>query len=182
VILTARNGKVEEVEGPLASDIAAMEDDVVLARRHNDVLIVSLHNHDVSHHRVYGIQDTTPPTEEIMFRKAIDAAPHLAFVYPAEGFPFYCDCAVILRESRRGRLAHRFLDYLLRPAVSARIVESTRTATANASALDLLPESVRRTPSLYPPREIFDRGEWPRPLDPVTQRLRDRIWTEIKSA
>jgi poly-gamma-glutamate synthesis protein (capsule biosynthesis protein) len=73
VILTARNGKVEEVEGPLASDIAAMEDDVVLARRHNDVLIVSLHNHDVSHHRVYGIQDTTPPTEEIMFRKAIDA-------------------------------------------------------------------------------------------------------------
>ena len=73
VILTARDGKVEEVEGPLASDIAAMEDDVVLARRHNDVLIVSLHNHDVSHHRVYGIQDTTPPTEEIMFRKAIDA-------------------------------------------------------------------------------------------------------------
>jgi poly-gamma-glutamate capsule biosynthesis protein CapA/YwtB (metallophosphatase superfamily) len=72
-ILIARDGKVEEVEGPLASDVATMEDDIVLARRHNDVLIVSLHNHDVSHHRVYGIQDTTPPTEEIMFRKAIDA-------------------------------------------------------------------------------------------------------------
>jgi spermidine/putrescine-binding protein len=115
-------------------------------------------------------------------QQAIDAAPQLAFVYPAEGFPFYCDCAVILRESRRARLAHRFLDYLLRPAVSAKIVESTRTATANASALDLLPESVRSTPSLYPAREIFDRGEWPRTLDPATQRLRDRIWTEIKSA
>ena len=72
MILTARDGKVEEVEGPLASDVA-MGDDVVLARRHTEVLIVSLHNHDVSHHRVYGIQDTTPPTEEIMFRKAIDA-------------------------------------------------------------------------------------------------------------
>src|ERR1039457_82554 len=33
-------------------------------------------------------------------QQAIDAAPHLAFVYPAEGFPLYCDCAVILRESR----------------------------------------------------------------------------------
>ena len=106
----------------------------------------------------------------------------MAFIYPAEGFPFYCDCAVILRESRRARLAHQFLDYLLRPDVSAKIVESTRTATANASALDLLPESVRRTPSLYPPPEIFDLGEWPRTLDPATQRLRDRIWTEIKSA
>jgi spermidine/putrescine transport system substrate-binding protein len=48
--------------------------------------------------------------------------------------------------------------------------------------MELLPEAVRRTPSLYPPREIFDRGEWPRTLDPATQRLRDRIWTEIKSA
>ena len=34
-------------------------------------------------------------------QQAIDAAPQLAFAYPAEGFPFYCDCAVILRESRR---------------------------------------------------------------------------------
>jgi spermidine/putrescine transport system substrate-binding protein len=115
-------------------------------------------------------------------QQAIDAAPHLAFVYPAEGFPLYCDCAVILRESRRAHLAHQFLDYLLRPAVSAKIVESTRTATANGSALLLLPESVRNTPSLYPPHEIFERGEWPRTLDPATQRLRDRIWTEIKSA
>lgn len=115
-------------------------------------------------------------------QQAIDAAPHLAFVYPEEGFPFYCDCAVILRESRRVRLAHQFLDYLLRPAVSAKIVEATRTATANGAALELLPEAVRRTPSLYPPPETFARGEWPQPLDGATQRLRDRIWTEIKSA
>lgn len=115
-------------------------------------------------------------------QQAIDAAPHLAFVYPEEGFPFYCDCAVVLRESRRQRLAHQFLDYLLRPAVSAKIVEATRTATANGAALALLPEAVRATPSLYPPPEVFARGEWPRTLDSATQRLRDRIWTEIKSA
>ncbi len=28
-------------------------------------------------------------------------APQLAFAYPQEGFPLYCDCAVILRESER---------------------------------------------------------------------------------
>ena len=32
------------------------------------------------------------------------------------------------------------------------------------------------------PREVFNGGEWPRTLDPATQRLRDRIWAEIKSA
>jgi spermidine/putrescine transport system substrate-binding protein len=115
-------------------------------------------------------------------QQAIAASPALAFAYPAEGFPFYCDCAVILRESRRARLAHQFLDYLLRPQVSARIAEAAQTATANAAALRFLPESVRANPTLYPPNEIFQRGEWPRPLTRAAQRLRDRIWTEIKSA
>jgi spermidine/putrescine transport system substrate-binding protein len=115
-------------------------------------------------------------------QQAIEAEPNLAFTYPAEGFPFYCDCAVILKESGRVELAHKFLDYLLRPPVSARIVQATKTATANRAARDLLPEDVRSNPVLYPPPATYERGEWPRTLPPATQRLRDRIWTEIKSA
>ncbi len=115
-------------------------------------------------------------------QQAIDAAPDLAFAYPAEGFPFYCDCAVILRESERTELAHQFLNYLLRPQVSAAVVQYTKTATANAAALPLLPEATRNSATLYPPAEIYERGEWPRTLPPATQRLRDRIWTEIKSS
>jgi spermidine/putrescine transport system substrate-binding protein len=115
-------------------------------------------------------------------QQAMDGAPHLGFAYPAEGFPFYCDCAVILRESRRERLAHQFVDYLLRPEVSAGIVAFTKTATANGAAHRLLPEALRHNPTLYPPPEVFERGEWPKTLPPAAQRLRDRIWTEIKSA
>jgi poly-gamma-glutamate capsule biosynthesis protein CapA/YwtB (metallophosphatase superfamily) len=73
ILVAGKDGKVEEVEGPIESDIEAMEDDVVLAKRHNDVVFVSLHNHDVSHHRAYGIQDHTPPNDEIMFHRAVDA-------------------------------------------------------------------------------------------------------------
>jgi spermidine/putrescine transport system substrate-binding protein len=114
--------------------------------------------------------------------QALFATPQLAFAWPAEGFPFYCDCAVILSESHRIPLAHQFLDFLLRPQVSAKIVESTKTATANAAARNLLPEDLRNHPALYPPASVFERGEWPRALPPSCQRLRDRIWTEIKSA
>ncbi len=73
MILVAKDGKVESVEGPLEGDVQAMEDDIVVARRHADLLMVSLHNHDVSHHRVYGIQNKTPANDEIMYRRAIDA-------------------------------------------------------------------------------------------------------------
>jgi poly-gamma-glutamate synthesis protein (capsule biosynthesis protein) len=73
ILVAGKDGKVESVEGPLENDIKAMEDDIVLTRRHNDVVLVSLHNHDLSHHRAYGIQDHTPPNDEIMFHRAVDA-------------------------------------------------------------------------------------------------------------
>ena len=115
-------------------------------------------------------------------QQAIDASPLLAFAFPAEGFPFYCDCAMIHRESERSRLAHQFLDYLLRPKVAAAAAEYTRVATANGVAKTFLLEPTRNNPTLYPPSEIYERGEWPQGLPPAAQRLRDRIWTEIKSS
>jgi spermidine/putrescine transport system substrate-binding protein len=115
-------------------------------------------------------------------QQAIDAAPQLTFAYPAEGFPFYVDNAVILRESGRGELAHQFLNYLLRPKVSAEIAAYTKTATANGAGQALLPAAVRDNPVIYPPADVFARGEWPGTLPAATQKLRDRIWTEIKSA
>ena len=115
-------------------------------------------------------------------QQAIDAAPQLAFAYPIEGFPLYGDNAVVLRESRRAELAHKFIDYLLRPPVAAAIVETSRTATANGAAQALLPESLRRNTTLFPTPETLARGQWIGTMPAATQRLRDRIWTEIKSA
>ena len=110
-------------------------------------------------------------------QQAMDASKDLDFVYPAEGFPLYADTAVVLRESRRTELAHRFINYLLRPEVSASISRSTRTA-----ACVPLPAELRNNPTLYPPPEVMRRGEWWETPPAALQRLRDRLWTEIKSA
>jgi spermidine/putrescine transport system substrate-binding protein len=115
-------------------------------------------------------------------RQATQEAAQLHFVYPAEGYALYVDTAVILRESSRAELAHRFLDYLLRPGVAAAAAQSSQTATVNAEARRLLPENMRTDPVLYPPPDVLSRGELFEPLQPAAQRLRDRIWTEIKSA
>lgn len=114
--------------------------------------------------------------------QAIAAAPgKLAFSFPREGFARFADTMAILRESRRRESAHRFLDYLLRPEVSARIVAAVQTATANGAAHALLPPELRDNPVLYPPPETLARGEWFEPQSAASQRLRDRLWTEIKS-
>jgi hypothetical protein len=57
-----------------------------------------------------------------------------------------------------------------------------RTATVNAAARALLAPADRINPVLYPSPEILSRGEWFRALPGPVQRLRDRYWTEIKSA
>ncbi len=115
--------------------------------------------------------------------QAMEAAPgKLAFAFPREGFARFADTMAILRESRRQQAAHSFIDYLLRPAVSANIVMAVHTATANGMAHALLPPGLRDNPVLYPPPETLARGEWFEAQSATSQRLRDRLWTEIKSA
>ncbi|HMF75569.1 MAG TPA: spermidine/putrescine ABC transporter substrate-binding protein [Bryobacteraceae bacterium] len=113
---------------------------------------------------------------------AMDQSSNLAFSFPAEGFALYADNCAILRESKRQDLAHEFLNYLLRPAVAAAIATEMRTATVNRAAHALLPEAQRENAVLYPAAETLQRGEWFAALPITAQRLRDRYWTEIKSA
>jgi len=106
------------------------------------------------------------------------ASPKIGFVYPAGGYPLYCDCAVILRESARRELAHEFLEFLLRPDVAAANARAGETATANGAARPALnSEAV-----LYPDDDTYRRGIWPAALPSAAQRYRDRLWTEIKAA
>jgi spermidine/putrescine transport system substrate-binding protein len=79
-------------------------------------------------------------------------------------------------------LAHAFINYLLRAPVAAAIVQTSRTATAHGAAQALLPEALRRNTTLFPSAETLARGQWIATMPSATQRLRDRMWTEIKSA
>jgi spermidine/putrescine transport system substrate-binding protein len=115
-------------------------------------------------------------------QQAIEQNGRLAFAYPQEGFALYCDSSSILEESTQKELAHQFLNYLLRPAVAASIAVEMRTATANGAARRQLPAKDRDNTTLYPTSAMLRRGEWFREMPAAAQRLRDRLWTEIKSA
>jgi spermidine/putrescine transport system substrate-binding protein len=113
---------------------------------------------------------------------AMHGNPKLEFSYPREGFPLYTDNAAILRESTQQELAHDFLDYLLRPEVAAEVATKTETATANAAALAKMPQALRENVTLFPSEETLQRGDWFGAMNADAQQLRDRLWTEIKSA
>ena len=115
--------------------------------------------------------------------QAIAAAPgKLAFAFPVEGFPRFADNIAILRASRRVEAAHQWINYLLRPQVAAGIVMATHTASANQDALRYLPPAIRHDPVLYPAPELLAQGEWFEAQPAAAQKLRDRLWTEIKNS
>jgi len=115
-------------------------------------------------------------------QQAMDASQDIGFVYPDEGYAVYPDCSVILRESKRPDLAHQFINFLLRPGIAAANALAARTTTTNAGARQLFPSDFRDNPTLYPGPNVVARGEWAKTVEPASQRLRDRLWTEIKSA
>lgn len=105
----------------------------------------------------------------------------LTYYYPREGFARYADCAVVLKESTRKDVAHAFLNFLLRPEIAAANAEETWTTTSNEAARPLLSDELRESVTLYPDAETLARGQWFSPMPPEAQRLRDRIWTEVKA-
>jgi spermidine/putrescine transport system substrate-binding protein len=115
-------------------------------------------------------------------QQAMDSSSDVGFVYPREGYAVYPDCMVILRESSRRRLVHHFIDFMLRADVAAANALAARTTTTNASAMSLLPTAFRQNETLYPSRSVIALGEWAETISPKAQLLRDRLWTEIKSA
>jgi spermidine/putrescine transport system substrate-binding protein len=65
--------------------------------------------------------------------------------------------------------------------VLAVIPKLTLTAVIDILAVAVLPKALRSDPVLYPPAETLARGEWFAPQSAAGQRLRDRLWTEIKT-
>lgn len=73
VLIEQKDGSTKEVTAPLESDVKAMEDAIVLAKRWADIVMVHFHVHWVRHSRAYGIPDTVPPNQTPVFHRAIDA-------------------------------------------------------------------------------------------------------------
>ena len=102
-------------------------------------------------------------------------APGIEFLVPKEGSTIWTDFLAIPANAPNVSEALRFIDYLLRPEVGARIAAATGYGSANAAATALL-----RSPVPYPEPEEMGRLEFQHDLGAGTEQV-DRIWTEVKA-
>lgn len=105
----------------------------------------------------------------------------IVFAIPREGTSISCDDLVIPAAARQVELAHRFIDFLLRPEVAAENTEFIGYLAPNRSAYPLLSEKIRNNPAIFVPPDIAARCEV---IGDVGDALPiyTRMWDEIKSA
>jgi spermidine/putrescine transport system substrate-binding protein len=98
------------------------------------------------------------------------------YVLPAEGGMQWGDNFVIPVSSPNQYTAEVFINFLLRPEISAQIVNEQNYATANETAYSFIKPEILRDPVIFPPMEEVRRAEVYMPLSPAGKALHELIW------
>ena len=103
------------------------------------------------------------------------------YSFAREMVPFYIDSMVIPADARNAAGAQAFMNFVMRPDVSASVTRFIGFATANAAAMPLLEPSVRDNAVIYPPAAVRARFELQKSYSPEEMRIFNRAWTDFKS-
>lgn len=98
------------------------------------------------------------------------------YVLPVEGSIQWGDNFVIPAASPRKDTAEAFINFLLRPEISARIVNEQHYATANEAAYPFIKSEILNDPVIFPPIEKIRQAEVFLPLTQAGKTLHARIW------
>ena len=106
---------------------------------------------------------------------------NVAYSIPKEGALVWFDMLAIPADAPHPDNAHKFINYVMEPAVIAGISNYVAYANGNAASFDLIDESVRTDPGVYPVPEVKSKLY---PLLAESQeysRLSNRAWTTVRT-
>lgn len=105
----------------------------------------------------------------------------IAYTIPKEGAMIWIDMMAIPADAPHPGNALKFIDYILRPEVAAKISDTVAYANPNAAATKLVDPKISGDPNIYPSAEVRARLFFDKPVTPQYERLRTRAWTRIKT-
>jgi len=104
----------------------------------------------------------------------------IGYVIPKEGGTIWVDNLCIPKGAPNRELAHKFIDYILRPEVSAAISNAVGYANPNEAALKLVGKEVLEDPVANPSPEELKRCLLLQELEPAIKKKLDDAWAQVK--
>ena len=104
------------------------------------------------------------------------------FVVPQEGTLINSDCLCIPTGAPNVPDAHAFINYLLDGEAGKKITEEIQYPTPNAAVRDLMPDSYKNNPVIFPPADVMAKSEYGAFEGDERSRLYEEIFTRISAA
>lgn len=112
--------------------------------------------------------------------KAIDQDSDLEPVFAMEGTPIYIDSFVMSKDAPNPENTYKFLDFLMRPEISAKISELTQFTSANSAAEEYLSDEFVDNPILNMSDEVSSNTFFYTDLELVLEEY-DFMYSEFKT-
>ncbi len=113
-------------------------------------------------------------------RREQGADAHVDFFVPQEGALFFNDNFAIPRDAQHPENAEQFINFMLRPDMTARNITVTGYAMPNPAAIALLPPEVADNPYIFVPREQLDRCRLLPDFGEFNHQMLE-AWTRLKA-
>lgn len=103
------------------------------------------------------------------------------YAFPAGTVPLYVDSMVIPADSPNVAGAQIFINFMMRPEISAEVTRYIGFASGNAAALPQLDAAVRDNGIIYPPAAVRARFDTGRVYSSEEMRIFTRAWQRFSS-
>jgi spermidine/putrescine-binding protein len=101
---------------------------------------------------------------------------------PSEGALAWVDNFVVSAETENQAAAESFINYILRPEISAAISESYYYPSANEAANQYVAEALRQDPLLFPRSSDIAKLNFYLPQSTDVEQLYDQLWQQFYQA
>ncbi|HKE44803.1 MAG TPA: polyamine ABC transporter substrate-binding protein [Steroidobacteraceae bacterium] len=105
----------------------------------------------------------------------------IKYSVPKEGTIIWFDMLAIPADAPHPNNAHLFINYIMRPEVTAAISNAMSYANGNAAALQFVDDAVKNDPGVYPPPEVKAKLFPDLAKSAEYTRLLNRTWTRFKT-
>ena len=110
--------------------------------------------------------------------RARNENPSLEYAFPKEGYVFWMDNVVLLKDAPNRENAIKFINFLLEPENAAEVTNFASYMSGVTGAMALASDAIKQAPELNPP--AGQTGQFVQSCTEDVQVLYDRIWTELK--
>ena len=103
------------------------------------------------------------------------------YAYAREMVPLFVDSMAVPADSPNPAGAALFINFMMRPEISAEVTRFIGFASGNAAAVALLDPTVRDNAAVYPPAAVRERFELIKTYSPEESRLFTKTWQRFKT-